>query len=115
MVNPNQNVLKIKLTDSISKSMSAALNDIDGVDKLELIPPQYLRITYDVTKTTWMALREQLQSQGVYSHTGILMRWRDGWRDFLEQNMRDNLQHKPACCSKPPAGGGVRSRSTHDG
>jgi hypothetical protein len=114
MTNANQFVVKLKVTAETSKIASETLREIKGVDKVELITPQRLRITYDVNHTGWATLRERLQAVGAYPQSGLLVRWRDGWREFIEQNMRDNLRHTPACCSKPPVGGGLRSRTPRD-
>lgn len=112
MANPNQKVVKMKVSSGQMQVVIESLQEIDGVDKLEQLTPARLRITYDVNQTGWAKLRERLQSIGAYSQAGVFVRWRDGVREMLEQNMRYNLNHKAACCSKPPAGGGVRSRTT---
>ncbi len=106
MSSETQIVRSIKLDAAAVQSASDALQGIEGVDAVEQATPQKLRVTYDVTKTGWGALCEQLKSVGAYTQGGMLARWRDGWRDFEEQNMRDNLHHLPACCSKPPIGAG---------
>lgn len=115
MAKANQMVVKLTLTAETLPVASEALRELPGVDKVEQMTPQRLRITYDVTHTDWATLRERLQAVSAYSQTGLLARWRDGWRELLEQNMRDNLRHKPACCSKAPAGGGLRSHTHRDG
>ncbi|MEJ2393074.1 MAG: hypothetical protein P8019_17005 [Gammaproteobacteria bacterium] len=111
MANPNQMVVKMKVSTGQMQIVLETLRGIDGVDKLEQLTPARFRITYDVNQTGWARLREQLQAIGAYSQAGVFARWRDGVREMLEQNMRYNLNHKPACCSKPPAGGGLQSRS----
>lgn len=111
MANENQMVVKVKVNVDQSQAAGAALHEIKGVDKVELMAPQRLRITYDVNLTNWSELRACLQSLGAYAQTGLLAHWRDSWREFIEQNMRANLHHRPACCSKPPVGAGLRSRT----
>lgn len=106
MTSEVQMVRSIKLDATAMQSASDVLQGIEGVDAVEQTAPQKLRITYDVTRTGWSALLEQLKGVGAYNQSGVLARWRDGWRDFAEQNMRDNLRHQPACCSKPPVGAG---------
>lgn len=105
MTNENQFVMKLKVTAGMSNLVGEILREIDGVDGIEQLTPECLRITYDINQTSWAKLRERLQTKGAYSNTGLFSRWRDGWREFVEQNTRDNLSHKPACCSKPPSGG----------
>lgn len=114
MAKVNQMTVKLKLTGEMADKAIKALSDFPGVDKVERKSPQKLRIIYDVTHTDWATLRERLQGVGAHTQTSMLSSWRDAWREFLEQNMRDNLRHKPACCSKAPAGGGLRSRNTHE-
>lgn len=106
MTSETQMVRSIKLDTAAMQSASETLRVIEGVDAVEQTAPQKLRVTYDVTRTGWIALCEQLKSIGAYSQSGMMARWRDGWRDFQEQNMRDNLRYQPACCSKPPVGAG---------
>ena len=105
MTSENQFVVKLKVTAEMSNAASEVLREINGVDDVEQLTPERLRITYDVNQTSWAKLRERLQATGVYSQAGLFALWRDGWREFQEQNTRDNLRHKPACCSKPPSGG----------
>jgi hypothetical protein len=114
MANANQMVVKLKISAETSQVAGEALRQIKGVGKVEQITPHRLRITYDVNQTGWAMLRERLQETGAYAQAGLLARWRDGWREIIEQNMRDNLRHTPACCSKPPAGAGLRSRTHRD-
>lgn len=111
MANENQMVVKVKVYAENLPAAGVVLREIKGVDKVEQIAPQRLRITYDVNRIGWATLRTRLQSIGAYAQTGWFARWRDSWREFIEQNMRANLQHRPACCSKPPAGAGLRSRT----
>jgi len=114
MANANQMVVKLKLNAEMYQVADEALREIKGVDKVEQLSRQRLRITYDVNHTGWALLRERLQVVGASAQSGLLARWRDGWCEFIEQNMRDNLRHTPACCSKPPAGGGLRPRTHRD-
>jgi len=108
MVNATQVVRSIRLGAAVVEAASDALRRMEGVDAVEVATPRKLRVTYDVTRTGWGALCEQLKSVGAYEPSRLRGRWRDGWREFQEQNMRDNLSHRPACCSKPPAGAGRR-------
>lgn len=108
MTGETQMVRSIRLDAAAMQSASEALQGIDGVDAVEQTAPHKLRVTYDVTRTGWIALCERLKAAGAYGQSGMLARWRDGWRDFEEQNMRENLRHQPACCSKPPVGAGRR-------
>lgn len=112
MSNENQFVLKLKVNAETSHVASNILREVDGVDSVEQVTPQYLRITYDINRTSWGALRERLQAEGAYCQAGLLARWRDAWREFREQNTRDNLRHTGACCSKPPTGAGSWSRGS---
>ncbi|MBI1425117.1 MAG: hypothetical protein GC149_16845 [Gammaproteobacteria bacterium] len=114
MANANQMVVKLKITADSSQAIGEVLSEIKGVVKVEQMTPQRLRITYDVNQTGWAMLRGRLQKAGVDTQKSLFTRWRDNWREFIEQNMRDNLRHTPACCSKVPVGGGLRSHTNRD-
>lgn len=82
---------------------SELLCGLEGVSKVEA-EKQQLHITYDITRTNWTVICNVLVKAGLYSQKGLIARLRDSWREQLDQNMRDNLTHKAACCSKPPPG-----------
>lgn len=115
MADENQRVIKVSVPPDKLQAASDTLRDSEGVALVERVAPQRLRVTYDINHTGWAVLRERLQAIGAYSQTGLLVRWRDGWREFQEENIRDNLRHKPACCSEPPPGAGSKSRAHRDG
>ncbi len=99
-----QVVRTLELADeSASLRASELLRGLNGISKVE-VEKQQLHITYDITRTNWSVICAALMNAGLYSRKGFIARWRDSWRDQLDQNMRDNLTHKAACCSKPPPG-----------
>jgi hypothetical protein len=106
MTSETRMVRTIKLDTTSLQPVVELLQGLEGVDVVEQTAPQKLRITYNFSRIGWGTLCEQMKSIGAYKQSGMLNRWRDGWRDFKEQNMRDNLRHQPACCSKPPVGAG---------
>jgi hypothetical protein len=106
MASESQMVRTIKLDTTNLQPAVELLQGLEGVEVVEQSAPQKLRVTYNISKTGWGTLCEHIKSIGAYKQSGMLNRWRDVWREFTEQNMRDNLSHQPACCSKPPAGAG---------
>jgi len=101
-------VLKVAVAAGMLPAAVEVLRQAEGVETVEPTGPRRLRLTYDVSRTGWSTLREDLRGIGAYSPTGLLARWRNAWREFREQNVRENLRHTPACCSKPPPGAGRR-------
>jgi len=101
-------VRTIKLDTTSLQPTVEFLRGLEGVDVVEQTAPRRLRITYHFNRIGWGTLCEHMKSSGAYQQGGMLSRLRDGWRDFMEENMRDNLRHQPACCSKPPVGAGRR-------
>ncbi|SCZ60353.1 hypothetical protein [Thiohalomonas denitrificans] len=67
-----------------------------------------LKVTYDIAETDYRTLQEALRRHGYPGPTGRLQRLRDSWYQFQDENRRANLEHKPACCSKPPPGASRR-------
>jgi len=108
MTDENQMAIKVKFQAESLTVACEVLCDIDGVIAIEYNDDVHMTIIYDVTRTRWKTLRDRLRGLGVYQQNGIIARWRDVLHDYQEQNMRDNLGYKPACCSKPPVGSGRR-------
>lgn len=67
-----------------------------------------LKITYDVAETDYRTLQEAMRAHGHLPPPGRWQRLRGSWYQFQDENRRANLEHKPACCSKPPPGASRR-------
>jgi hypothetical protein len=93
--------------DSVRQRAGEIIRALEGVEAVEAVG-QELRISYDFSHTSWAKVCEALKSAGLYAPRGVFTRWRDSWREFQDQNMRENLGHRAACCSKPPPGAGRR-------
>jgi len=101
-----QVVRTLKLADSLAQQRASEIvRTIEGVRLVNAQGTRRLRISYDFTKLSWTMLCDTLVKAGLYSQ-GPITRWRDSWLDLLDHNMRENLEHKAACCSKPPPGAG---------
>ncbi len=99
----------LKLSDSSTQQRAGEIvRAIEGVQSVKAQGEQQLLITYDYTRISWATLCDALTGSGVYTPRGVWTRWRDSWRDLVDHNMRDNLSHRAACCSKPPPGAGKR-------
>lgn len=103
----HQVVRTLKLADSSAhQHASEIVRTIEGVRSVNAQGTRRLRITYDFTQLSWMKLCDTLTKAGLYTAKGFIGRWRDSWRDLVDHNMRENLSHRAACCSKPPPGAG---------
>ena len=67
-----------------------------------------LLVTYDVRETRAKVIQEVVSSAGLAAPTSFWRRMRISWLSSLDENRRDNAAHRPACCSKPPPGTGVK-------
>lgn len=85
----------------------AGLLKVPGVTKAEPLdgrPGVCLR--YDARELDAATVLGLLEESGLQPATGVWQRWRIAWLAMLDGNIRDNAAHRPACCSKPPAGAG---------
>ncbi len=99
----------LNLSDSLAQQRAGEIvSAIEGVQSVKAQGEQQLLITYDYSRISWATLCDALTSSGVYKQRGVWARWRDSWRDLIDHNMRENLGHRAACCSKPPPGAGKR-------
>ncbi len=65
-----------------------------------------LRLSYDTRKIDAARIGELIGESGLHLASGLLERWRMGWMNMLDDNIRDNAKHRAACCSRPPPGAG---------
>lgn len=101
-----QVVRRLKIVERVQRDRAVELmRDIEGVDAVES-DGEHLSISYDFSHTSWAKLCDALRQAGLYQPSGTFARWRDSWREFQDQNMRENRGHRAACCSKPPPGAG---------
>jgi len=60
-------------------------------------------IEYDVTQIQYQTVLDMIVKAGCAIKGSLWFRWKQGWIEFTETNMRDNAKAPPpACCNKPP-------------
>lgn len=88
----------------VEKGLDSALSSLPGVIEVG-VDFKNLRITieYDVTQLQYKAVLEAIVKAGGVIKDDFWFRWKQGWIEFTETNMRDNAKAPPpACCNKPP-------------
>lgn len=87
----------------------ATLLDVPG---MQMVVPLVgrrpgLRLRYDTRKLDASRIGGLLGELGLQPAGGLWERWRMGWLNMLDDNIRDNASRPPAaCCSRPPPGAG---------
>lgn len=62
-----------------------------------------LNIHYDVTQVVYGDILKEIQNNGEEIRDSYWFRWKKGWIEFAETNMRENAKAPPStCCNKPP-------------
>lgn len=83
-----------------------ALEHQSGVVRVEpTAKADRVRVTYDVEQLDATAVGDLLEAAGAALHASRWQKLRIAWCSTLDGNQRDNANHHPACCSKPPAPG----------
>jgi len=88
----------LRLSSATIPSAHGLLAAVEGVDSVIQAGPERLRVTYDVTNTGWSALCERLKAVQAYAPEGRFARWRDRWRNFREQSMRNKSRRSQSSC-----------------
>jgi len=84
------------------------ISEIDeamGVDNVTIdIKDGLLHIAYDVTHLNLDAIKLIVHKHGAEFSESWWNHFKEGYYKFIDQNMIDNIKHKPTCCSRPPPG-----------
>lgn len=88
----------------VKKRLDSALCGSPGVIEVDVDHKiSKILVEYDVTKIQYKAVLEQIVKAGGAIKDNYWFRWKQGWIEFAETNMRDNAKAPPpACCNKPP-------------
>ena len=101
-------IRKLQLKGLTEFNREKIISEIDqavGVDSVNIdIKDGLLHIAYDVTNINLDAIKLLLRKHGAAFSEGWWNHLKEGYYKFVDQNMRDNFKHKPACCSRPPPG-----------
>ena len=86
------------------KDLDIVLSSLPGVISVSIdLGKSIVSIEYDVTHIQYKAVLDEIVKSGGSIKDGFWFRWKQGWIEFTETNMRDNAKAPPpACCNKPP-------------
>lgn len=91
--------------ESVPEKLASGLTAIPGVFSVSLEHHKTrLWVTYDIRHLTYLQLCQSIRDAGGVLASGRWYRWQRHWYSFQNQNLRDNFNHQPACCSRPPNG-----------
>ncbi len=99
-------VRKLKLESYIQESLTQAINEIDqlyGIDKVlfETVSEE-LELAYDASRLDIDAIERILKDNRVEVSHDWWTRFKEGYYRFVDQNVKDNANSQPHCCSKIP-------------
>lgn len=86
------------------KSLDDAFRGLSGLVDISVDHKKpIIFIEYDVTQIQYKTVLEKIVEAGGTIKDSLWFRWKQGWIEFTETNMRDNAKAPPpACCNKPP-------------
>lgn len=101
-------IRKLQLKGLTEFNRAKIISEIDeavGIESVTLdIKDGLLHIAYDVTHINLDAIKLVVVKHGAELSGGWWNHFKESYYKFVEQNMKDNLKHKPSCCSRPPPG-----------
>jgi hypothetical protein len=108
-VNESNLVLRhLKLTDTNDAKISAIITDIDalfGVDAVSFErEKQILHICYDATHCELDRIENIVKINGAEISHNWWSNFKEGYYQFVDGNMRENVKHKPWSCHTSPQG-----------
>lgn len=103
-------VRHLKLEDAIPENIKATIDEIDQLYGLDGVSfdekSQVINLAYDASRVGIQGVEEIFEKHGV----GISHDWwtnlKEGYYRFVDDNVKDNVKHKPWSCHKPPPGAG---------
>ena len=86
-----------------SGELEAAVASLRGAAGIEEVVPlkggrPALRLRYDTRELDASHIREMLLALGLRPAEGLWERFRLGWMNMLDTNIRDNASRRPAAC-----------------
>ncbi|PKH02105.1 hypothetical protein CXF72_13390 [Psychromonas sp. MB-3u-54] len=101
-------IRKLQLKGLTEFNLAKIISEIDqtvGIESVTLdIKDGLLHIAYDVTHINLDAIKLVVVKHGAAFSEGWWNHFKEGYYNFVDQNMKDNIKHKPSCCSRPPPG-----------
>ncbi|WP_415224903.1 cation transporter [Psychromonas sp.] len=101
-------IRKLQLTGLTEFNRAKIISEIDaafGIDNVTLdIKDGLLQMAYDVTHLNLDAIELIVRKHGADISSSWWNHLKEGYYKFVDQNMLENIKHKPSCCSRPPQG-----------
>ena len=98
--------------NATAEALIETLGHEDSVDTVSLDKGskhperQRINIRYDASLTDIDSIVRLIHAGGGQIAGTWLMRKRENWYRFTDQNAHDNAKHQPGCCNKIPPGAG---------
>jgi hypothetical protein len=100
-------IRKLQLKGLTEFNQAKIISEIDealGIENVTLdIKDGLLHIAYDVTNIDLDIIKRVVVKHGAELSGGWWNNFKAGYYKFVDQNMIENIKHKPSCCSRPPA------------
>jgi hypothetical protein len=108
----NRVVRNLKLEKSPEPNLAAAAAEIDklyGMDEVTLAQEgTSIRLAYDASIVSIDDIEAILKKYSVEVGHGWWNHFKEDHYRFVDQNVKDNAEHVPTCCSKMPPGFGKK-------
>ena len=89
--------------DENIQSVINDLKEIEGVNGVSFDEKtQVLNVAYDTLRISIDAIEKSLADNNVVISHDWWTHIKEEYYRFVDQNIKDNVTHKPACCNKPP-------------
>lgn len=93
------------LTEANREKIVSEIDEALGINSVMLdIKDGLLHIAYDVTHINLELIKRVVVKHGAELSGGWWNHFKEGYYKFVDQNMQENIKHKPSCCSRAPAG-----------
>jgi hypothetical protein len=98
----------LKLTNTNDAKISAIISDIDAVFGVDAVSfeheKQTLHIGYDATHCELDSIENIVKINGAEISHNWWTNFKEGYYQFVDENMRENSKHKPWSCHTSPQG-----------
>jgi hypothetical protein len=106
-------VRNIKLSELDEQNQAALLDAIDhtfGIDAVAFNQEKNtLHLAYDATNINLDGIEDIITQHGAEIHDDWWTHIKEDYYKFLDQNVKDNAEHKPWSCHQPPKKSGPKS------
>ena len=99
-------VRHLKLEPAEQQQLEAAITEIDqiyGLDAISFDEQSYvLNLAYDASRICLDGIEDVLKKHGIEISHGWWTRFKEDYYKFVDQNIKNNLGHKPWSCHNSP-------------